>query len=74
MVFLSGTFWVFCCICYIKSSNIRPTVFADDTNRFHSNQNIKTVINKMNVELKHVTESFNINKSSIALILLSQTH
>ena len=49
-------------------------MFADDTNLFYSSKNIKTVFNKMQDQLKHITEwlkatmlSVNIDKANFIL-------
>ena len=47
------------------SNIITPVIFQDDANLFYSNKNIKTVFNKMNVQLKHITEWLKTKKLSI---------
>ena len=40
-----------------KASNIITLImFADDTNLFYSNKNIKTLFKEMNIELKDISE------------------
>ena len=49
-----------------KASNIiTPIMFADDTNLFYTHQNIKTLFNEMNTELKNISEWLRANKLSI---------
>ena len=40
-------------------------MFADDTNFFYSNKNIKHLFNVMNQELAHIQLWFNVNKLSL---------
>ena len=40
-------------------------MFADDTNLFYSNKNIKTLFKEMNIELKNISEWLRANKLSI---------
>ena len=49
-----------------KASNIiTPIMFADDTNLFYSNKNIKILFKEMNIELKNISEWLRANKLSI---------
>ena len=49
-----------------KVSNIiTPIMFADDTNLFYSDRNIKNLFEKMNIELQKVSEWLRANKLSI---------
>ena len=52
-------------------------MFADDTNLFYSNKNIKILFKEMNIELKNISEWLRANKLSINIdktnfILLKQ--
>ena len=40
-------------------------MFADDTNLFYSNKNIKILFKEMNIELKNISEWLRANKLSI---------
>ena len=49
-----------------KASNIiTPIMFADDTNLFYSNKNIKILFKEINIELKNIAEWLRANKLSI---------
>ena len=47
------------------SKIIKPIMFADDTNFFYSNKNIKLLFKPLNEELKRIQLWFNINKLSL---------
>ena len=50
---------------YKASSILKPIMFADDTNFFYSNKNIKQLFHVMNQELLNIQTWFNANKLSL---------
>ena len=57
-------------ILYVKdftnaTKHLDPIMFADDTNSFYSNKNIKSLFEVVNKELQSITKWFNANKLSL---------
>ena len=63
---LLGTLLFLIFVNYLKNSTklLDPTMFADDTNFFYTNKNIKVLFETVNKELHYVNEWFLANKLS----------
>ena len=54
---------------YFISQFLKPIMFADDTNLFCSNKEIKPLFLKANLELAKISEWFGVNKLSFSFTI-----